>query len=125
MNMSSWDIYCGYDRSRIGVYVLVKRMATAQTDFHLQFDVVSQFEKPEFIRADTGTGFFGYTVAWITKANTLLREPVLHNTLNTWVKLKERIKTFRLFKVKCLFSKTARYKASPRVAFVSKRASGS
>ena len=48
-------------------------MTAAQTAFHLLYDVILKFGKPEIIRFDKGPGFVGEMVAWITEAEKSLR----------------------------------------------------
>jgi len=51
------------DLSRFGVFIPVKKMTAAQTPFHLLYDVILKFVKPEIIRSDKGPGFVGEMVA--------------------------------------------------------------
>jgi hypothetical protein len=48
-------------------------MTAAQTAFHLLYDVILKFGKPEITRSDKGPGFVGEMVAWITEAVNILR----------------------------------------------------
>ena len=61
------------DLSRFGVFIPVKKMTAAQTVFHLPYDVILKFGKPDLIRSDKGSGFVGEMVAWITEAENILR----------------------------------------------------
>ena len=48
-------------------------MTAAQTAFHLPYDVILKFGKPEIIRSDKGPDFVGEMVSWITEAENILR----------------------------------------------------
>ena len=45
----------------------------AQTAFHLLYDVILKFGKPEIIGSDKRPGLVGEMVAWITEAENILR----------------------------------------------------
>jgi len=47
------------DLSRFGVFIPVQKMTATQTAFHLLYDVILKFGKPEIIRSDKGPGFVG------------------------------------------------------------------
>jgi hypothetical protein len=53
--------------------VFNKMMTAAQAEFHLLYDVILKFGKPEFIRSDKRPGFVGEMVAWITEAEKMFR----------------------------------------------------